>query len=131
MTPRRKASRPGKKAAPTPVSDSDHGAMILFEKGQSDMRIVLEAVQGCVTRTDFEEFRSQVDHRFAQVDQRFDQIDQRFAEVNLQFKEMGGQLALVIGELRGLRKDIAGHAQACELRALDQRVTLLERRAGP
>jgi hypothetical protein len=104
MTPRRKAPRPGKKAIPTPVGDREHDVMILYEKTQSDMRVVLEAVQGCVTRTEFEEFRGQ-------VDQRFDQVD-------LQFKEMRGQMALVIGELRGLRGDVAGHAQASELRAL-------------
>jgi hypothetical protein len=40
-------------------------------------------------------------------------------------------MTLVVGELRGIRKDMAGHAQASELRALDQRVTALERRAGP
>jgi hypothetical protein len=67
-------------------------------------------VQGCVTRAALEECRGQVD---------------------LQFKEMRSQMALVIGELRGLRRDVAGHAQASELRALDQRVTALERRAGP
>jgi hypothetical protein len=137
MTPRRKAPRPGKKAIPTPVGDREHDVMILSEKGQSDMRVVLEAVQGCVTRAAFEEFREQVVTRTefeefrGQVGQRFEQIDQRFDHVDLQFKEMRGQMALVIGELRGLRSDVAGHAQASELRALDQRVTALERRAGP
>jgi rRNA-processing protein FCF1 len=45
--------------------------------------------------------------------------------------EMRGQMALAIGEPCGLRRDVAGHAQASELRALDQRVTALEPRAGP
>ena len=104
--------------------------MILYEKGQSDMRVVLEAVQGCVTRAAFEEFREQVVTR-TEFEEFRGQVGQRFDQVDLQFKEMRGQMALVIGELRGLRRDVAGHAQASELRALDQRVTALERRAGP
>jgi archaellum component FlaC len=152
MTPRRKAPRPGKKAIPTRVSDREHDAMILYEKSQSDTRVVLEAVQGCLRRTEFEEFRqtefqdfrtefqnfrgvvndrfTQIDHRFEQIDHRFEQIDDRFEQIDHRFEQINEHLALVVGELRGLRKDVAGHAQASELRALDQRVTALERRAG-
>jgi archaellum component FlaC len=99
------------------MSGGEHDAMVLYERSLSEWRVALEAVQGCVTRTEFEEFRGHVDQRFDQIDQRFDQI--------------ANQMTLVVGELRGIRKDMAGHAQASELRALDQRVTALERRAGP
>jgi hypothetical protein len=92
------------------MSGGEHDAMVLYERSLSKWKVALEAVQGCVTRTEFEEFRGH-------VDQRFDQI--------------ANQMTLVVGELRGIRKDMAGHAQASELRALDQRVTALERRAGP
>jgi cell division protein FtsB len=39
-------------------------------------------------------------------------------------------MALVVGELRALRKDVASQAQAAELHALDRRVTALERHTG-
>jgi hypothetical protein len=92
------------------MSEADHSAMVLYERSHSEWKVVLEAVQGCVTRTDFEEFRGQVGERF---------------------DKLASQMTLVVGELRGLRREVAGHAQASELRALDQRVTALERRARP
>jgi archaellum component FlaC len=141
MTAHPKPRRSRKKAAT--LSEGDHNAMVLFEKSESHMKLVLEAVQGCVRRTEFEEFKGQVnerfdrvdmrfekiDQRFEKIDQRFEKIDQRFEQIDQRFEQMDRHFALVIGELRSLRKDVAGHAQASELRALDQRVTALERRS--
>ena len=92
------------------MSDREASTNVLYGRSVSEWKVVLEAVQGCVKRTEFEEFRGQ-------VNQRFDQI--------------ANQMTLVVGELRSLRREVAGNAQASELRALDQRVTALERRAGP
>jgi len=90
--------------------------MVLFEQSLGHMKVVLEALEGCVRRTEFQEFRDEVRQRFEQVDQRFEQIDRH--------------MALVVGELRALRKDVASQAQAAELHALDRRVTALERHTG-
>jgi len=134
------------------MGNSDHNAMVLYERSLSEWKVALEAVDSCLTKTDFQDFRQkefqgfrdevtarftqidhrfeQIDHRFEQIDHRFEQIDDRFEQIDHRFEEISEHLALVVGELRGLRKDVAGHAQASELRALDQRVTALERRVG-
>jgi hypothetical protein len=69
---------------------------------RAQFKVVLEALQNCPTR--------------AEMNGRFEQVDVRLARLET--------------EVRGVREDLAGKAQASLLVALDQRVGVLERRLG-
>ena len=60
--------------------------------------------------------RKEVAARFDDVDKRFDGVDKRFDGVEQ--------------ELRAVRHDVARQAQGSELKALEQRMTVVERHLG-
>ena len=59
----------------------------------------------------------------AEFGARLDGVDKRFDGLDKSIGELGQ-------EVRGVRQDMARHAQASELRALNQRVTVVERHLG-
>ena len=84
---------------------------VLLEEIRGQMKVVIEAVQDRPTRGELGDLLKVVT----------DAIQERPTRAELE---------VVTEELRGLRRDVAGHAQAAELRALEQRVTVLERHGG-
>ena len=82
---------------------------VLLEDIRAQLGVVLEAVQGCATKSELAEFREDVARRFEAVDARFDRVG---------------------ADLRSLRKENARKAESATLAALDLRVTALERRVG-
>jgi septation ring formation regulator EzrA len=134
MTPKRKATSERRAAKPTNGPD---GTGVVLEDIYAQMKVVIEAVQDCATKRDLAELREVVDRRFdaiddrfEAVDRRFDAVDDRFEAVDRRFEAVDDHFEAVHQELRALRHDATLHAQSGELRALEQRVLLLEQRTG-
>ncbi len=106
-------SRPRRTKQPrVPRTRSTNGGdytAVLLEELRGQMKVVIEALQECVTKREFNARFEAIDARFEAMDARFDAVDDA---------------------LRGLRHDVDRSAQAASLHALEQRVTVLERRLG-
>jgi hypothetical protein len=118
-----------------------HGQTIVLEQGQGHLRVVSERALDTltkresleiaartegqiamlmdafrVTRGELGETRKELGARIDGVDKRFDDVDKRFDDFER--------------ELRGVRQDVARQAQGSELKALEQRMTVVERHLG-
>ena len=134
MTGRR---RHPKEPGPTEPKNGDRGSGVVLEDIRGQMKVVLEALQGTATSRELRDLairtenignrvdllsdalrltRAEVAARFDGVDQRFDGVDKRFDGVEQ--------------ELRAVRQDVARQAQGSELKALEQRMTVVERHLG-
>jgi hypothetical protein len=115
MTPKRRAPR-ARRARVPPTSDGSHDSgiaalwaqksaeserarVVELEDIHAKLGVVLEAVQGLVTKSEF--------------NARLDATDQRLGRVEQ--------------ELRALRQESTGYARAEDVRALERRVSALER----
>ena len=107
MSTRKVPTKRARAARTTPKTD-DYTA-VLLEELRGQLKVVIEALQDRVTKTE-------LDARFDQVDARFDQVDARFDRLE--------------GEVRTLRHEVLGKANEATIAALDGRVTALERRVG-
>ena len=107
MSTRKVPTKRARAARTTPKTD-DYTA-VLLEELRGQLKVVIEALQDRVTKTE-------LDARFDQVDARFDQVDARFDRLE--------------GEVRTLRHEVLGKANEATIAALDGRVTALERRFG-
>jgi hypothetical protein len=76
-----------------------------IEQLQGHLRVVLEKVQDCATKTELRELSDRVDARFEGIDARFDGIDARFDGIDTR---LGG----IDIQLRGLRDEVARKADA-------------------
>jgi hypothetical protein len=106
MTERRKP--PKARGIPKP-RNGYHRTAVLLEELQSQMRVVVERVLDTPTKREFDERLDNVDKRLDTIDGRVDAIDR---------------------ELRALRHEVARNAHGSVLRAIEQRLTVLERHAG-
>ena len=100
MSTRKVPTKRARAARTTPKTD-DYTA-VLLEELRGQLKVVIEALQDRVTKTE-------LDARFDQVDARFDRLE---------------------GEVRTLRHEVLGKANEATIAALDGRVTALERRFG-
>ena len=100
MSTRKVPTKRARAARTTPKTD-DYTA-VLLEELRGQLKVVIEALQDRVTKTE-------LDARFDQVDARFDRLE---------------------GEVRTLRHEVLGKANEATIAALDGRVTALERRVG-
>ena len=114
MSTRKVPTKRARAARTTPKTD-DYTA-VLLEELRGQLKVVIEALQDRVTKTELDARFDQVDARFDQVDARFDQVDARFDRLE--------------GEVRTLRHEVLGKANEATIAALDGRVTALERRVG-
>lgn len=94
--------KPSKARGVTGPRNGQHRTAVLLEEIQSQMRVVIERVLDTPTKREFNE--------------RLDGIDKRIDDVNQ--------------ELRGLRQEVARNDHSSELRAIEQRLSVLERHAG-
>jgi tetrahydromethanopterin S-methyltransferase subunit G len=120
MTERRKPSKARGVIGPR---NGQHRTAVLLEEIQSQMRVVLERVLDTPTKREFNERLDGIDKRLDGIDKRLDGIDKRLDGIE---ERVGG----VEHELRGLRQEVARNAHGSELRAIEQRLTVLERHAG-
>jgi hypothetical protein len=137
MTARR---RPPKTRGTTEPEDGRLATGVLLEEIRGQLKVVIAAVQDRPTRGELGDLLKVVTDAIQERPTR--------AELKVVTEELRGESRLVIDalrltkgeiegrlegigqELRGLRQDVARHAQVAELRALEQRVTVLERHVG-
>ena len=126
------------------VLEQMRGQMVVLEQMRGQMDVVVERVNDTATRGEvrdvvthvenlggrmglFEDAlrqtRKEVAARFDGVDKRFDGVDKRFDGVDKRF-------AGFEQDLRAVRQDVARQAQGSELKALEQRMTVVERHLG-
>src|SRR5580658_2050218 len=125
MTPKRRAPR-ARRARTTLASleekldesmrtqaESIRALGVQFEDQRKDFRVVIEALQDCVKRSEFNE--------------RFDSVENRLGGVETELVGVRKGLRAVEYEVRALRHESTDYARAEDVRAPEQRVTALER----
>jgi hypothetical protein len=118
-----------------------HGQKVFLEQMRSQVQVVYERALDTLTKREslelaaradarvdlladvFRVTRKEVAARFDGVDKRFDGVDKRFDGVDKRFDD-------VEQELRAVRQDVARQGQGLELKALEQRMTVVERHLG-
>ena len=109
--------------------DEMHQTLVLIENHQKELRGVAEGLSTFWKATDrkFDELRQELLARIDLVARSVAGHSTRFDEVDASFKGMGMRLDKIEAELRNLREEITRKADGADLKALEQRVTALER----
>ena len=120
MTERRK---PPKARGTTGPRNGHHRTAVLLEEIRSQMRVVVERALGTPSKREFAELKEDLGSRLDRVETRLDGVDKRLDGID---KRLDG----IDREVRGIRQELARNAHGSELRAIEQRLTALERHAG-
>jgi hypothetical protein len=127
------AKEPPREPDPPEPNERDRYAVAL-EQLNGQIKVVIERARDTLTRRESEELAARTEARVdmladvlrltrAEVAARFDGVDKRLDGLDKSVDQLGQ-------EVRGVRQDMARQAQVSELRALEQRVTVVERHLG-
>jgi hypothetical protein len=142
----------------TVVVEQMRGQMVVLEQMRGQMDVVVERLNDTPTRGEFMgvvtqieglggrmglfedvlrhtrrelgETRKELGGRLDGVDCRLDGVDSRLDGVDSRLDGVDSRLHGLEHEVRGVRQDVMRQAQGSELRALDQRMTVVERHLG-
>ncbi len=110
------------------LRDLQRAHNVELEQIHAEIRVISERVLDSPTRSEmnarFDDFPTR-----SEMNARFDDVPTR-SEVNARFEQIDARFDSVDSQLRGLREEVARKADAAALAALDQRVTILERKVG-
>ncbi len=125
--PRRPPPKP-RATRPMTLRDLQRAHNVELEQIHAEIRVISERVLDSPTRSEmnarFDDFPTR-----SEMNARFDDVPTR-SEVNARFEQIDARFDSVDSQLRGLREEVARKADAAALAALDQRVTILERKVG-
>jgi hypothetical protein len=127
MTARR---RPPKARGTVEPRNGHHRTAILLEALRGQMQVVVERVLDTPTKREFAELAARMEAVGGRVDLLSDALRATRVEIAARFDGVDKRLDGLDQELRGARQDIARQAHGAELRALEQRMTVVERHLG-
>jgi hypothetical protein len=134
MTPR---ARSPKTLGTKGPKNGRHRTAVVLEQVYGQMKVVLERLNDTATRGEVMEVMTHVENlggRMGLVEDVIRQTRKELGETRKELgetrNELGGRLDGLEQEVRGVRQDVARQAQGSELRALDQRMAVVERHLG-
>jgi len=134
MTPRARSPKTRGTKGP---KNGRHRTAVVLEQVYGQMKVVLERLNDTATRGEVMEVMTHVENlggRMGLVEDVIRQTRKELGETRKELgetrNELGGRLDGLEQEVRGVRQDVARQAQGSELRALDQRMAVVERHLG-
>jgi hypothetical protein len=107
-----------------------HRAGVLLEQVYGQMKVVLERLGDTATRGEVMDVMTHVQNLDGRMGLFEDVLRQTRKEVAARFDDVDKRFDGVEQELRAVRHDVARQAQGSELKALEQRMTVVERHLG-
>jgi|HubBroStandDraft_2_1064218.scaffolds.fasta_scaffold1047816_1 hypothetical protein len=134
MTPRARSPKTRGTKGP---KNGRHRTAVVLEQVYGQMKVVLDRLNDTATRGEVMEVMTHVENlggRMGLVEDVIRQTRKELGETRKELgetrNELGGRLDGLEQEVRGVRQDVARQAQGSELRALDQRMAVVERHLG-
>jgi hypothetical protein len=127
MTPRARSPKTRGTKGP---KNGRHRTAVVLEQVYGQMKVVLDRLNDTATRGEVMEVMTHVENLGGRMGLVEDVIRQTRKELGETRNELGGRLDGLEQEVRGVRQDVARQAQGSELRALDQRMAVVERHLG-
>ena len=127
MTPRARSPKTRGTKGP---KNGRHRTAVVLEQVYGQMKVVLDRLNDTATRGEVMEVMTHVENLGGRMGLVEDVIRQTRKELGETRNELGGRLDGLEQEIRGVRQDVARQAQGSELRALDQRMAVVERHLG-
>jgi hypothetical protein len=134
MTPRARSPKTRGTKGP---KNGRHRTAVVLEQVYGQMKVVLDRLNDTATRGEVMEVMTRVENlggRMGLVEDVIRQTRKELGETRKELgetrNELGGRLDGLEQEVRGVRQDVARQAQGSELRALDQRMAVVERHLG-
>ena len=134
MTPRARSPKTRGTKGP---KNGRHRTAVVLEQVYGQMKVVLDRLNDTATRGEVMEVMTHVENlggRMGLVEDVIRQTRKELGETRKELgetrNELGGRLDGLEQEIRGVRQDVARQAQGSELRALDQRMAVVERHLG-
>jgi chromosome segregation ATPase len=126
------------------ILEEMRGNFVVLEEMRGNFNVVIEMVRDCATRREVAELRENLSARMdlftdalrvtrdevKQNTTRLDGVDGRLDSVDRRLDGIDKHLDEVRLEIRGVRHDVAQHVERAEMRALEQRMTVVERHLG-
>ena len=127
MTPRARSPKTRGTKGP---KNGRHRTAVVLEQVYGQMKVVLDRLNDTATRGEVMEVMTHVENLGGRMGLVEDVTRQTRKELGETRNELGGRLDGLEQEVRGVRQDVARQAQGSELRALDQRMAVVERHLG-